>query len=224
MAGGGERSPRRSSRTRRSRCARTCASCAGSSTRCSASPSSTRRDAGSTSPKTSASRRRRSSRSANLPSRDDDAHGLRVRDLREEGPHRRRHRQSAGAHERAAPARQLRARRDLERLRARPRGVGRHPHGRRRQGVLGRQRPALHRRARARHDPHGGQRLRRPHQPHAVLEADHRRRQRLRARRRASRWRWPATSSSPPTTPGSACPSRASASWRARAASTACRA
>ena len=44
-----------------------------------------------------------------------------------------------------------------------------------------------------------------------LLEADHRRGQRRGAWAAASRWRSPATSSSPPTTPGSACPSRASA-------------
>ena len=138
-------------------------------------------------------------------------HGLRVRDLREEGPHRRRHHQSPRADERAPPAGQLRARRDLERLRARSRRLGRHPHRHRRQGLLGGQRPALHRRARPRHGPHGGERLRRPHQPHAVLEADHRRGQRLRAGRRLRDGARPATSSSPPTTRGSACPSPASA-------------
>ena len=45
--------------------------------------------------KISASRRRPSSRSEHPPSRDGDAHGLRVRHLREEGPHRHRHGQPA---------------------------------------------------------------------------------------------------------------------------------
>ena len=51
------RSPPRSSRTHRSPSAPTCASCAGSSTRCSANPVCTPRDEGSTSRKTSGSRR-----------------------------------------------------------------------------------------------------------------------------------------------------------------------
>ena len=62
-----------------------------------------------TSPRTSASRRRHSSRSASPRSRGGDRDGLRVRDLREAGPHRHRHGQSPGADERAPSAGQLRA-------------------------------------------------------------------------------------------------------------------
>ena len=80
--------------------------------------------------------------------------------------------------------------------------------GRRRQGLLGGQRPALHRRARPRHDPHGGERLRRPRQPHARAGSRSSPRSTATRSAAASRWRSPATSSSPPTTPGSACPSR----------------
>ena len=69
----------------------------------------------------------------------------------------------------------------------------------------------------------GRQRLRRPRRTGPRAGSRSSRRSTATPSAAASRWRSRATSSSPPITPASACPSRASASWLAPAACTGCR-
>ena len=110
---------------------------------------------------------------------------------------------------------------DFER---RPRAVGRDRHRRRRQGVLGRQRPQVPRRA-AGQDGRWDTAQGLAASPTASTSTS-----RSSPPSTASRWaaasrsRWPATSSSPPSRPSSRCPSRASASPRGPAACSGCHA
>ena len=151
------------------------------------------------------------------------AHDARIHPLREAGSRRARHHQSPRGDERAASRRRTRSSSGCwDDFAADPDCWVAILTGRGREGVLGRQRPQVDRPAR--HAARAEDRLRRPHVALRSGEADHRRGERLRARRRArdrarlrrhrrrgARARW-------------ACPSRASGSWPRRAACIGCRA
>ncbi len=111
---------------------------------------------------------------------------LEIHQIREAQPHRLHHVQPARADERVASAVSRRDGQRVGRLRRGQVGVGRDRHGRRRQGLLSRQRFALDRgESRGTGEDHSRQgRLRRNHRALRHLQADHRGGERIRARRR----------------------------------------